>query len=1552
MIELYNKGTTDFSKNGRTLKPSESTVTYVENGQYDLELVFPVAEDTPAFDYGMIIKCTVPEQQIDDIYLGLASYWTVTDADGATLYESIPTRTRVSYSQWSFSLADFHPYSVGDKVTYNRQNYQCTAYDAASPLVQVPPSSNSSWWTEIANYKGSVGKVAEELSYGDVIVRTGDFNDEYMQAASMNGKTGYIRIDKCTDTGETEQRVIEGWTIREQCFVITDILKEDGGGKNVRVTCDHLSYQLGRTTIGDCNLTEVNPATAVLFIKGAMQEEYPGDIETNLTDITLTADFSWKNAQAAILDPKSGVLQATGGVIIRDNYNVYLLSSGNETPKYSVRYGANMKSVKWTGTVDNIVTRVYPTAQTEDGSTLLLPEKYIDTSLTVPFIRPEVLKTGLKIGDKVTATDGTETELTEDEIYDRMRDEAEKRFYIDHADRPEVKLELDWIHMPDTEEYAEYTGLKNAAPGNWVEVVNGPLGVSVNIRMTGYTWDPILCRYKSTTFGEVKVKSTVPGYSLQSGAVTARVLAAGAVGSESIQANSITAVQIAAGSITAEEIASRSIITELIAAGSVTADEIAAGSITATHIASHTITADQIAAGAITADQIAAGAITADKIAAGAVTSEKIYAGAITAQLIASGAITTDKLDAGAVTAGKIAAGAITAAKIDTTDLSAIQATLQIANIADARIASADIDYAHIKDLAADLAIFSTTITEQGIADRLFINRLMITYGQMVSATIGDLVIGASDGNYYHVDIEWDEDGVPTLVPTLVDTPTAEEIAEGHTTDGHTIIGNIGTFAELSSEDFYAINAIIDRITAKRIDVDELWARQAFIDNLMVQDISSNTYIQSTIGNWQSQSTITQTVQGLSTRISQLGYGTIYYSATEPSHENLVLGDIWVQPLDDHIWEELSEETWQQILNGGSWGSAMGAYKVYTWSGQYFKLMFDSTVNVEMWTAIEQNAYAITLKASQTDMDILSGEVTEFAATLDVQAQAISAAVSAVNTKASTYMMWADPRTAYTVTLGDFWIKTQDTFGTWLETKNSTWQTLKNNYTWKDALGGETYVWDGTKWVMTSDRASEIAQNTLISQTSTSISLLAETTAKLGEDEVELRAQLVVANDRITQEVMRATTAEDGKLAKTSQYQTADAIVSEAVSVSTTNATQLFISKESGMTSIDDILASAASTAESKATTAANGCIAKTTQYQSATAIVSAAVAAAGENADNAYIAQTNVYQTADAIVSEAVRQAGVNAGNGYIAKTQVYQDAASIVATAEGYTDNKLTNYATLSITDSKIAAYVTDNAYGKVSGIEITANGVDISGSQHVNIASGGTFKVTSGNFSIDSSSNDYVIWSGAATAAASQFRVKKDGTTYITKLVMVGENGTETTINLRTAALWKLSYATVKSITTGSDSFTITTTSGSTTVNFKTAADVRLDIGAFSGGSCTVKAYLKDDLATTAYVSMPATAQWSSNWFSHNPPGISVTCTAGGKSYTQSFTDSAATDRYNEGWNACRQAVIDALGGATVYSTGTFYAQLFVAPVVGAQQVNNCRAGQSYYTIPEAS
>jgi phage minor structural protein len=326
-------------------------------------------------------------------------------------------------------------------------------------------------------------------------------------------------------------------------------------------------------------------------MKGAMKEAYSGGIYTNLTEETITADWSWKNAQNAILDPKAGLLQYTTGHLIRNDMDVFLLADSEHTPGYRIAYGANMTGVDWDGSVADMVTRIYPTAQTEDGKTLLLPEEYIDTVRTVPFVRPEVLNTGLKVGTEEEQSDGTKVKLDEETVYARMREAANNRFNVDECDKPELTLEVDWIHLPDTEEYEQYAALKNAAPGDWVEVTNGPLGISETIQLTGYTFDPILGRYEKCRFGKLKAKSTVSAYDLKTGSVTGRALAAGSVGGQNIQANTITAREIEAHSITADQIASRSIVTELLAANSITADEINAGSVTAEKIAAQAITA-------------------------------------------------------------------------------------------------------------------------------------------------------------------------------------------------------------------------------------------------------------------------------------------------------------------------------------------------------------------------------------------------------------------------------------------------------------------------------------------------------------------------------------------------------------------------------------------------------------------------------------------------------------------------------------------------------------------------------------------------------------------------------------------------------------------------------------------------------------------------------------------------------------------------------------------------------------------------------------------------
>jgi len=221
--------------------------------------------------------------------------------------------------------------------------------------------------------------------------------------------------------------------------------------------------------------------------------------------------------------------------------------------------------------------------------------------------------------------------------------------------------------------------------------------------------------------------------------------------------------------------------------------------------------------------------------------------GAVDGALLSVGSVTTNKLAAGSVTAEKIAAGAIdtmvlnaitaeienlTASDIDTDRLAAALAAFTVITAG-----TATFDQATVQHLVA-----SAMNLEFGTANEVFINNLRVKYGQMVQATIGNLVIQAADGNYYRIDV--DESGNVTATPVLV---SEDEIAAGQTDGGRIILATNITADSLSTSNLLATYALINRIDAARISVDELFAREAFISRLETTDISSNSYIQQSI---------------------------------------------------------------------------------------------------------------------------------------------------------------------------------------------------------------------------------------------------------------------------------------------------------------------------------------------------------------------------------------------------------------------------------------------------------------------------------------------------------------------------------------------------------------------------------------------------------------------------------------------------------------------------------------------------------------------------------
>lgn len=148
---------------------------------------------------------------------------------------------------------------------------------------------------------------------------------------------------------------------------------------------------------------------------------------------------------------------------------------------------------------------------------------------------------------------------------------------------------------------------------------------------------------------------------------------------------------------------------------------------------------------------------------------------------------------------------------------------------------------------------------------------------------------------------------------------------------------------------------------------------------------------------------------------------------------------------------------------------------------------------------------------------------------------------------------------------------------------------------------------------------------------------------------------------------------------------------------------------------------------------------------------------------------------------------------------------------------------------------------------------------GADNLHSGSGSTY------VTLDSGNGNYAVYAGAdypetvpggapaGSTGNAPFRVKRDGTVYLTKLKALGEPDPvteirpEVDVNLGQYPWWKLNYSTVKSITNANNTLTITTTGGTTVVNFKTADSFMLT-GEWSNGAFVVD--MTDLIGTTVY------------------------------------------------------------------------------------------------------
>ncbi len=329
------------------------------------------------------------------------------------------------------------------------------------------------------------------------------------------------------------------------------------------------------------------------------------------------------------------------------------------------------------------------------------------------------------------------------------------------------------------------------------------------------------------------------------------------------------------------------------------------------------ITASKLAGNSVGSRQLRAEAVHADHIEAGAISTEKLAAGAVTAQKLAAGSVTTEKLAAGAVDAQSIAAvtakiESLTASSIATDQLAAALAAFQVV-----AAGSASFDAATIRHL-----ISAALNVENTVSGEAFIKNLRVMYAQIVAATIGDLCIRASDGNYYRIDVITDEDGTVKVEATLT-TVTEDEISQGHTDAGRVILATEITAEDLSAANIYATYALVNKIDAARIDVGILTAQVGFIERLNTMDIRANGFLQMMVGDatvWRVEidsSNADVLTDGSSTTLS----ARVYQGAIERTGEIAAARFRWRRsgedPDADAIWNAAHRGVKSVVISGG-----------------------------------------------------------------------------------------------------------------------------------------------------------------------------------------------------------------------------------------------------------------------------------------------------------------------------------------------------------------------------------------------------------------------------------------------------------------------------------------------------------------------------------------------------------------------------------------------------------------------------------------------------------
>lgn len=823
-IPVYSPAASDFSTNGMGLMlPKSCTIHGKANGEYELTMVQPIVND----------------------------YRWAQAVAGTILKAPAPVRESPLYELTAIS---------GGAATVTRKIYQVKTNGGRLHLRQKPSTS---------------AKILGKYKIGTEVVQLEDNGAGwYRVTVSSGGATGwmyasylqYVRdeTETLTSNKPVTQNAVKVQPARDQLFRVYSVENDTARGLQTTKAM-HIFYDLrGNLVNDDYKPNKVAAVVAAQHIWDSALNAHDFELHVGPIEGTITGEYGYYGIAEALLVPDEGIVAQSGCLMVRDNYDVFLLPDQARDMGVTIRRGKNLVGVTVTTDDANVVTRIIPRGKDKDGNPLYLSgTKYVDSAHIddYPTIRAKMIDYDVQVSDADDAefktVSAARTEL-------KRLAEAE---FAAGIDLPTYGMEVDFVLLANTAEYANYAGLQSVHLYDTVTVIDEMIGLKAKVRVTEYTWNVLTQQYDSITLGEIQsLQQTTYGYTIADGTVSGSKIIPGSVdGSVALRDLSIQYAKIAIAAVEQLNAEAVNAITgrfSEIAAGSITTDELYAA--LAEII---TLRVKQINAEAISTDELYAA--LADVIL-------------LRAQQIDADSIETDELAAAYANITKLLVENINAESIQADTLGAA-----LAEFVSLYAATGEFDFATIQNLVS-----RALSLEQGAMDTVYIRNLAVTSANLLSATLGKLVIKGDDGKYYRVFV-----GSDGVISTEEAELTEEEISSGATGSGNQIVETAMNVGSLNATSLQASSAVINSILTTALSAEKITAADAMIASATIPALYATTI--KAIGDSLDLSA--------NKSISLLVGGKNANWRQEEPPENANINDLWIQPSTGYTYQAVAE---------------------------------------------------------------------------------------------------------------------------------------------------------------------------------------------------------------------------------------------------------------------------------------------------------------------------------------------------------------------------------------------------------------------------------------------------------------------------------------------------------------------------------------------------------------------------------------------------------------------------------------------------------------------